>query len=143
MTENMKESQEIDILGAENSTPAAIQQIYEEAEGKYGPGFAQYCVDIMTRKPAAVKPGVPKNHQIINFLKLKTQLHTLSAICDTDHFHEWAAEDKHSYITLLKTVAEDMSHALQRSLTDLKVSNDHESAQDSNVFEVTLNENGL
>jgi len=128
MIENMKESQKTDVTASEFSAEAEIQKVYEEAELKYGPGFAQYCVDALVRAQEPPKTKVSKNQRVITLIRLTNQLHTLSKMCSADCFHAWGIKDKLSYMTLLTAVSDDLSQALQGSLNEIKASNDQETS---------------
>ena len=95
------------------------QDIYDYAEAKYGPGFAQYCVDILTDDQEPPSKTLSKNQHMDNLIRLTRQLHTLSQVCSADFFQTWGAEDKLNYMTLLTTVSNDLSQALHGSLEEI------------------------
>jgi len=123
MFENAKESPKSTATAADFGTDDA-QKIYEDAELKYGPGFAQSLVDLMMKEQESPKARVPENQQMNTVIRLRDQFHALSQVCSADFFHDWGAEDKVFYMSILADVSNDLSQALHGSLKEIKASND-------------------
>src|SRR5258708_5453617 len=124
MTEKTKESQKMNINVGGFVTANTPEAIYDYAELKYGPGFAQYCLDLLMREQESPKAEIPKNQHMNALVRLTSHLHALSQVCSADFFHAWGAEDKVFYMTLLADVSNDLSQALHGSLKEIKASND-------------------
>lgn len=122
MTEITNEFRKTGINKAGFAALSTPQEIYDYAELKYGSGFAQYCFDILTGNQGLPSNKPPKDHHMNNLIRLTSQLHTLSEVCKADFFQTWGAEDKLYYMTLLTTVSNDLSQALQGSLNEISSS---------------------
>jgi len=128
MIENKKESRKSATITADFDPNSPAQKIYDYAEAKYGPGFAQYCADVLTAEEESPKARIPENHQMTTLIRLTNQLQALSQVCSADFFHEWGAEDKVFYMGILADVSNDLSQALHGSLKEIKASNDHQTS---------------
>lgn len=129
MTENTKESKEALQATAGFAATKTHQAIYEEAEIKYGPGFAQQCLDLLTKMEESPQASLPVNHHMNNLLRYTNQMHTLSQVCSADFFQSWGAEDKLRYMAILAAVSNDLSEALQGSLDEISTDKDIASGQ--------------
>jgi len=119
MTEYTQETQKGDINTGGFATATTRQAVYEEAELKYGPAFAQYCADIMAEEEESAEKRLPDNYHRNNLSRYIRQLKSLSQVCEADFFQTWGAEDKLYYMTLLTSVSNDVSQALQGSLEEI------------------------
>jgi len=124
MTEYTQETQKGDISTGGFATATTRQAVYEEAELKYGPAFAQYCADIMAEEEESAKKTIPHNYHMNNLIRLTSQLRALSQVCEAEFFQTWGAEDKLYYMTLLTSVSNDVSQALQDSLEEIYAGSD-------------------
>jgi hypothetical protein len=116
MTVNTQELQKNDNTAGGFATANMRQAIYDEAELKYGPGFAQYCADVLTQDEESAEESIPQNGNMSDLIRLTSQLRALNQVRSADFFQAWGAEDKLYYMTLLADVSNDLSVALQGSL---------------------------
>lgn len=123
MIDNTKESQILVDNTTEFSTDGEMQNLYEEVELKYGPGFAQYFFDALREGQESPETRIPKNQHMNALIRLTSQLHALSQVCSADFFQAWGAEDKVFYMSILAEVSNDLSQALHGSLREIKASN--------------------
>ena len=121
MIENTQKYQESAVASPESNTRSIAHQVYEYAERRYGPGFAQYCVDSLLEEPETTPS--PRIQHAENLVRFSSQLHSLSQVCSADFFETWSTEDKRYYMTLLMAVSNDLSQALQVSLEEINVDN--------------------
>lgn len=119
MTDKMKESRKIAVHVTGFAPFTTPEEIYDYAELRYGPAFAQECLDSLTQDLEPSPRDFPNNRHISDFMRLTNQLHALSQVCKADFFQDWGAEEQLFYMNLLTSVSNDLSVALHGSLNQI------------------------
>jgi hypothetical protein len=119
MIDNTEESYKTNLNVAGFAPATEAQAIYDDAERKYGPAFAQYCVDTLLGEDDSRPKALPQNFHMNNLIRLTGQLNNLSQVCSADFFKDWGAEDKLCFMMLIEAVSNDLTQALEYSLKEI------------------------